>query len=537
MAAEPQILYLEPDDEITSVIRRLRQAGASRVVLVAAGRTKATSSALALRLLAGVAADEGRDLALVADPLGRSLAAEAGIAAFASVAEASVGGVPAVQAAPAHRAAIHVVRSAEAVAPAPASSMATDETRAVPVMRRAAVVRPTTVPRDRTRAGSRAARRPWVPLALLAALLLAGGAAAAVLPAATIHITPRAKAVGPAHYDLTPPVQHVKGTIPLTMSGKATGEHTELVAATGSVTFSNWNTVPVEVPKGSQVAAGEIVFVTAQRIAVPSGQLTPSGTIQAGQGSVGVAGVNAGTTGNVPAKAIDTVVDRRLRGSLRGFPNAKLRLVVNPQATTGGAANHQPEVAQADVDALVKQLGDGLRVQLATELATHSDLVIVTPSPAEAPTITIPDGLLGTLGKQSFGLTGNLAYDRLAVRSADVESAARDRLLADPAQAPSGTTILRDTIEVAIGKVGTAGNGVSVAVTVSAEAVPTVDEAAIRRRVAGRTPSEVRAALDDLGAVDVALWPVWVGRVPGMDWRVSIEVTGAQRVARPSGSP
>jgi hypothetical protein len=82
MGDEPQILYLEPDDEITSVIRRLRETDASRVVLVAAGRTKATSSALALRLLAGVAADEGRELALVADGLGRSLAAEAGIAAF-----------------------------------------------------------------------------------------------------------------------------------------------------------------------------------------------------------------------------------------------------------------------------------------------------------------------------------------------------------------------------------------------------------------------------------------------------------------------
>src|SRR4029453_10352345 len=96
MADDTQLLYLEPDDEVTSVVRRLREADASRVVLVASGRTKATTSAVALRLRAQVAAEEGHELILVADPGARALAAEAGIAAFASVADANVeGAVPA----------------------------------------------------------------------------------------------------------------------------------------------------------------------------------------------------------------------------------------------------------------------------------------------------------------------------------------------------------------------------------------------------------------------------------------------------------
>ena len=82
MADGTQLLYLEPDDEVTTVVRRLREADAGRVVLVASGRTKATTSAVALRLLAQVAAEEGREIALVADPGARALAAEAGIAAF-----------------------------------------------------------------------------------------------------------------------------------------------------------------------------------------------------------------------------------------------------------------------------------------------------------------------------------------------------------------------------------------------------------------------------------------------------------------------
>src|SRR6188472_3774485 len=112
MADDTQLLYLEPDDEVTSVVRRLREADAKRVVLVASGRTKATTSAVALRLLAQVAAEEGRELALVADPGARALAAEAGIAAFASVAEANVEGAVPAAPPPAPRAPIHVVRGA-----------------------------------------------------------------------------------------------------------------------------------------------------------------------------------------------------------------------------------------------------------------------------------------------------------------------------------------------------------------------------------------------------------------------------------------
>ena len=91
MPDEPQLIYLEPDDEITSLVRRLRAAESDSVVVVAPGRSRATSSAVALRLLAQVAAEEKRSLSLVADPGTRALAGEAGIPAFASVAEATSG--------------------------------------------------------------------------------------------------------------------------------------------------------------------------------------------------------------------------------------------------------------------------------------------------------------------------------------------------------------------------------------------------------------------------------------------------------------
>src|SRR5918992_1180330 len=114
MPDEPTLVYLEPDDEITSVVRRLRATDVPRVIVVAPGRSKATSSAVALRLLAAAADAEGREVALVGDALTRSLAAEAGLAAYGTVEDAS-GGAP-VPDAPPRRAAIHVVRGDEPTA-------------------------------------------------------------------------------------------------------------------------------------------------------------------------------------------------------------------------------------------------------------------------------------------------------------------------------------------------------------------------------------------------------------------------------------
>jgi 2-C-methyl-D-erythritol 4-phosphate cytidylyltransferase len=86
----PVLLYLEADDEITAVVRRVRAAAPGRVIVVAPGRSRATSSVVALRLLARAASDEERDVVVVGDALTRSLAAEAGLAAFASVDDARI---------------------------------------------------------------------------------------------------------------------------------------------------------------------------------------------------------------------------------------------------------------------------------------------------------------------------------------------------------------------------------------------------------------------------------------------------------------
>jgi len=370
----------------------------------------------------------------------------------------------------------------------------------------------------------------------VALLLLAGGALAAVLPAATITIRPATVPVGPVVYDVQPAGQAPdEGVVSVTLPGTATGVFHELIAATGSVTFLNWNTVNVEVPAGTEVsAAGAQRFTTAARIVVPAGSFTPDGRVQAGEASVGVTATQAGPAGNVPAGAIDTIENASVRAFLRGFPNNRERLVVNPAALSGGADNPLPVIQQADVDAVIAEITSQLLQGLDVRLAEHADRLYPTLEPP-TPVIDVPEGLVGSQGQATFELSGTLSYSYPYVLRRDVEAEGTTQLVADGAAIPAGTTLIPETIKVEQGAVTYDGQVVSVSVTVRAEAAPDVDTDQLRKLVAGKTPEEVRAALDDLGEVTLRLWPDWVDRVPRLDWRIQIELAAPAR-ASPSGS-
>jgi hypothetical protein len=545
MPDEPILLYLEPDDEITSVVRRLRAADVPRVVIVAPGRSKATSSAVALRLLAAAADAEGRAVALVGDALTRSLAAEAGLAAYGTVEDAS-GGAPVPETAP-RRAAIHVVRGDE---PTAVSSRAAAPTRRPPAPSGDAeatqVVR--TAPSPPSPAG-RAARRPTasrrrrlpiVALAVLLALLVAAGAAAAtVLPGATIRISPATSVIGPNRYELRfDDPQVIRGSVEATQQGTATETYHDLLPAGGAATFRNFNVVAVQVPAGTQVAAGDVAFATTAAVTAPPGTLTEEGTIAGSEATAPIVAVNPGPAGNVPAEAIDAVLDTQTRNRLRGFPQNSARLVINYEATAGGIDASGPLIVQADIDAAVAALTETLQAQVADALAETEDLIGVDPAEPAQPAITGADGLLDARDQPTFELAGELAYDRAVVRESEVTDEARDRIASAVA---AGHELLPDSVTVSIESARREDGALIVTVNASGRSTARIDTVAAAERVAGLPIAAARAELADLGAVEIEPWPYWVEAMPALTWRIEVRVEGpavpAEPQPQPSGSP
>jgi len=522
MDGEPQLLYLEPDDEITSVIRRLRGADVGRVVLVAPGRSRATSSVVALRLLARAAAETGRSVALVADASTRAIAGEAGIAAFASVADATSGTPPPAEPMTSTRAPIHVVRGtgvqrAQAAKPPPVTD-GLDETVAVHL--------PPPTKGDGSGRPARRSRFPLWPL-LAVLLLLAVAVGAALLPGATVHIRPATTPVTPQNFPVDTPVTgHLTEDLQATSPVTATGERPEQTPASGVVTFYNWNTVAVRVPQGTQVSVdGTTAFVTLERIDVPRGKF--GAPIEPGQKSVQVVAIVPGEGGNVAAGAINTIDDPSVRQFLRGFPENPNRLVANADPTAGGLETTHQVIQQTDIDAAVTAITADLQEQLDNLLARDADRIYADAPATEVPSIEVPPDLLGKEDTPTFDLTGALHVDRAYAARAEVEATVRAGL-----PAPTGKTIVANSIEVVVQSAADQGDSLLVQVSVTAEAAAVIDHEAVRQLVAGKTVEEARNALQGLGEITVDLWPAWVDRLPGWTFRIDV----VEEAKEPTGS-
>ncbi|MDP9244727.1 MAG: hypothetical protein M3O77_06560, partial [Chloroflexota bacterium] len=351
---------------------------------------------------------------------------------------------------------------------------------------------------------------------------------AVVAPAATIHLAPQAEVVGPKTYDLTLTPDVLSGTLRAKTTGHATGKYVDRTAATGVVLFQNFNTYPVDVPAGAQVAAGEIVFATTEAVTVPPGSLIKGGPIQSGDQAAAVVATGPGPGGNVASAAINRIVDPQLDARLQGFPQNDQPRATNPQATAGGKEASGPQIKKEDVDAAAAALRKDLEGQLTKVLGDQSGrLSPVTAAPA--PIITVAKGLVGTRDRATFELAGTLAYDHRSVQVADVEAAARERLVGDATAIPAGTELLADTVQVTPGEITVAGDRLRAPARVTAQSARRLDPATVRNRVAGLSADAARSALTEYGSVDLNLWPGWVRTVPSLSWRIEVIIDPVRR--------
>ncbi len=533
MSETPVTIYLEADDEVTSVVRRLRAADPGSIVIVAPGRSRATSSVVALRLLGRAAEEDGRSLSVVGDALTRSLAAEAGLPAFGSLDDArNAEGGPAPSVEPRH-AAISVVRgpatdeTAPTLAALPPSGASPDD------LTRPVAVPPPLPPRSpaakRRAPGPRPRAGRGLPIGLLAALGLllvaATVAGAALLPAATVTIVPRSDEIGPVAYAIeVADAERSSGTATARIAVVATGTYTTREPASGTVVLFNWTFVPVDVPAGTFVAAGEQAFATQADVTVPRGQLTGDGRISAGDIAVAVVAAEPGPAANVSAEAINAVVNQTIDARLRGFPENPERRVINPEATSGGVDATGPEFTQEDVDAAVAALRQDLAAQVADAIATADPAAIAVEPPHGEPLIELPDGLVGTRDEERVEIGGELAWEVVRADPASVIDAARARLAADAGLLPAGHELLPESVEVVLDEATLTGGVLTVPVEVTARTIGRIDIAEVRARIAGRSADEAESALADIGTPSVELWPGWVGTVPSLDWRVEIRI-------------
>ncbi len=571
-----RIIYLDIDDEITSAAARVRSSDARRVALVLPYGSRVATSRINFRLLSRDALINEKQLAVVAaDPATRALAASAGLPVFSSVGEyeSSFAGLepeptddgaarPGVETPePPDRVPPTVVAGAGSTAgPGPVTQPSRAPTPIPPVASRPAGPRWEPPDRDpapgppmlatssasqRGRRGGTARLPLVVSLAVVGLIVLVGGVGAYVLlPSATIVITPRPEALNPLTMTITADpaatepdaatltVPAVKVEVPVTVTDTfpATGKRVEETKAKGQVRFSNLDFLRTNiVPGGSVVSTNAGVrFRTNATITVPKADLVGL-TVFPGRATVGVTAVDPGTAANVEPNTIVIVP--------KGEDPQALK-VVNPDATSGGTHDEFPKVAQADVDAALKQLTTALGSAFQDHLADPSlaapgatvfreTAVLGEATPSVDPTTLVDQEISGF--QLSLSATGTVISVNPTPISAIAEQQFRSTV-------PSDHQLVAGSIRVTVGAGTVSGQVVSFPATATGQQIAVLDPVALKRLVMGKSLADARAALAAYGSATVTAWPDWVGSIPTIDSRVSLSIQGSVPVETPGPS-
>lgn len=553
----PTIVYLDPEDEITSAASRIRQARESRVALVVPFGSRVATSRINFRLLAREAMASGRRLDIVApDASARALAASAGIPVFASIGEYETAledgtrdgadGARAVPPAVPATALPHEGPTRPAAAPARVPPAAPGIRGTDPA------VAPVPEPPARRR------RRPGPALVaglllLLLAAAFAGVAAFLLLPAAEITVTPRIVPLGPIDLSVRAdpeatavdaearviPAEVLEIPVEARAEFPATGRRVEETTAGGTVRWSNCDpSDSYRVPQGTAVRASDgTAFTTDEALFLPVAVLTgdpDDPRLECTASEVRVTAAEPGPRGNVPAGAIRVVPARYDRTLVR---------VTNPEPTAGGTRRQFPRVSQKDVAAAMEQLTLDIGARFAGEVENPDRVppgTTVFPDTAvlgEPVPLVDPASLVG-LEAPSFSLALAATGTVLAVDASPVAAIAEERLLGSLA---AGHRLVDGSIEVEVGEGTVVGGTVTFPVSGVARQVRPVDPAALEAQVLGRSAAEARALLEPYGTVEIVLWPDWARAIPSLDERVTLTVRDPEEAApspaEPGGSP
>lgn len=548
--AEPPatpILYLDVDDEITSVAARIRRLDGARAAIVVPFGSRLATSRINFRLLAREATERGVAIEIVAaDASARALAASAGLVVHPSVAAFESGGGEEVGAP------VEPAATGAALDDVIADDDTATRLMAVPAAPEAGLAAHPALaqPRERTPIPFVGPARPPIrrsvavggAVALVLLLVIGAWAAIVVLPSATISLAPRSADAGPieliveARTDVTAPdatalvIPARRFTFDVAASAvfPATGVKIIETKATGNVTFSSYDT-----SRTNRIDNGAIVrtesgleFAILADVTLPPATVDFPFTIIPSTSTVGIEAVEAGPEGNVNNNTI-TVVPRG--------ENKNLLQVTNKAATSGGERGETPQVSQADVDAALLALQDGLMAALDETVAdppgvpVGTELFAQTARIAESAPTVDPGSLVGTeTAEFELGLTGSGSV--LGVDPAPLETVAEARLAT---RIPEGWQVVDGTLDVTIGEPSLFGDVVTFPVTVRATQVRVVDRALILAQSVGLLLAEARARLEVYGDVEITLWPDWVTNVPTDPSKVTVTILEP----RPSASP
>ncbi|OGL25145.1 hypothetical protein A2884_01270 [Candidatus Saccharibacteria bacterium RIFCSPHIGHO2_01_FULL_48_12] len=315
--------------------------------------------------------------------------------------------------------------------------------------------------------------------------------------------------------------QTVKQSVP------ATGQQNNGEKATGSISLKNCGANSVTVPAGTGVSSSGLTFITQSSTSLNSGNFDILGNCKSSGDhikSVNVIAQTGGAKYNIAPSSFSVQGYSAVTGS-------------SSSAMSGGTDNIVTTVSQADIDKVKQQItsesSDQFSKDFLEQLQKEGLYPITATQKLSDPQVTSTPGI--GQPASSAQVTVKVTYSVLTVKETDLETVVTNQLnknIDKKKQKLSTDDVLKGlTVSLKEQKSPTV---VVMDVSQTSSAVPIIDQPAVRKLAAGQKTSTIKAALNGIAGVEdveVHLSPFWVSKAPSNTSKITIiqqEIKGDQ---------
>lgn len=291
--------------------------------------------------------------------------------------------------------------------------------------------------------------------------------------------------------------------------------------ATGSVKFTNSTSSAVTIAAGSELTASDdSTFTTDSSVTIPAATL-----------SFGCSGyVCQGTaTGNVTAAAGGTDQNGE-SGSLDGSPSGTTATFAS--STSGGTDKTATVVTSDDVTAATAKLASADAAAAKSELTSQlgSDYVVITDSfsAVNADPVSTP-----AVGEQASTakLTRDSTYTIVAIKKSEIKTLTTDAITAQESNGSSQRIYDDGSSSATVSQFITSPSGVMTAhIKTNGKVGPNIDDNALKPQLVGKKAAEITQLIEQTNGVrdvTVSFAPFWRSTAPSADKiKVSFNLEG-----------
>lgn len=304
---------------------------------------------------------------------------------------------------------------------------------------------------------------------------------------------------------LKPETQQIKKTA--TTEFDATGSKEVGNKATGTLTLKNEDGQSVTVPAGTVFSAQSLQFVSVADATVPAASICARSTICPGTAKVGITAAAIGPEYNIGAQAYTT--DEPVSAATE-------------TATSGGSKETVKVVAQADIDKAIQQVGNQNTAAVSKELAQQfkGDFVIIKESYLAQPSQPRPEPAIGEQAQRGR-LTIETTYSLVGIERSQVKNVLNQVLKASIENEQQQRIYSSGDQSIVFSNYQSGENNVAgVSLSTTGQIGPSIDAKALASQLVGKRYGEIEQIvnnIDGVEKVDINFSPFWVSKAPSQD--------------------